>query len=97
MTSIAPPIAPDPPLPSSADLELFWMICEAILQFPALAKADGLIKSKEDLMAVLLKKRHLTDITAMKRSFKFEDIAQLFIISSPPNSSSKTKKRPRDE
>jgi len=95
ITSIAPPASPEPPLPSSADVELFWMMCEAILQFPALAKADGLIKSKEDLMAVLLKKRHLTDIAAMKRCLKFEDIAQLFINSSPPSSSSK--KRSRDE
>jgi hypothetical protein len=95
ITPIAPPAAPEPPLPSSADVELFWMMCEAILQFPALAKADGLIKSKDDLMAVLLKKRHLTDIAAMKRCLKFEDIAQLFINSSPPSSSSK--KRSRDE
>jgi hypothetical protein len=77
ITPIAPPAAPEPSLPSSVDVELFWMMCEAILQFPALAKADGLIKSKEDLMAVLLKKRHLVEYRIMEKLFSIRDVFQI--------------------
>jgi hypothetical protein len=58
--------------------------CEAILQFPALAKADGLIKSKEDLMAVLQKKRHLLDKGKMATLLSTCDLIQLFVTSVPP-------------
>jgi hypothetical protein len=81
ITPIAPPVTPQPPLPSSADVELFWMMCEAILQFPALAKADGLIKSKEDLMAVLVKKRHLADEDCMAKVFIYGELFKLFVSS----------------
>jgi len=74
--AVSPP-APEPPLPSSADVELFWMMCEAILWYPALAKADGLIKSKEDLMAVLLKKRHLVEYRIMEKMFTMRDVFQI--------------------
>ena len=77
ITPIVPPAAPEPPLPSSADVELFWMMCEAILWYPALAKADGLIKSKEDLMAVLLKKRHLVEYRIMEKLFSMRDVFQI--------------------
>jgi hypothetical protein len=93
ITPIAPPVAPEPLLPSSADVELFWMMCEAILQFPALAKADGLIKSKEDLMDVLLKKRYLADEDFMSKVFTYGELFKLFVSSAPASS----KKRPRDE
>jgi hypothetical protein len=93
ITSIAHSASPEPPLPSSADIELFWLMCEAILQFPALAKADGLIKSKEDLMAVLLKKKFLGNKDMMKAVFSFEDMFNLYVTSDPFAS----KKRTRDE
>jgi len=62
------------------------MMCEAILQFPALAEADGFIKTKEDLMEVLLKKKHLVEIISMRRQLTFEDLAQLFVSSDTPSS-----------
>jgi hypothetical protein len=69
------------------------MMCEAILQVPALAKADGLIKSKEDLMAVLAKKKFLGNKEMMKNVFSFDDMFNLYVSSGPPPS----KKRPRAE
>ena len=81
ITPIAPPAAQKPPLHSSADVKLFWLMCEAILQFPALAKADGLIKSKEDLLTVLQKKRHLTDKGAMTKILTAGDLFDLFVNS----------------
>jgi hypothetical protein len=69
------------------------MMCEAILQFPALAKADGLIKSKEDLMAVLTKKRHLAIKESMTKVLTACDWFDLFVSSGQPPS----KKRQRDD
>jgi len=91
ITSIAHSASPEPLLPSSADVELFWMMCEAILQFPALAKADGLIKSKEDLMAVLLKKNHLTHKGAMTKTLTASDMFDLL------KATASEKKRRREE
>ena len=67
--------------------------CEAILQFPALAKADGLIKSKEDLMDVLLKKRHLFNMEMMQKCLSFEDTIKMLTS----EIESKNKKRKREE
>jgi hypothetical protein len=91
ITPIAPPASPQPPLPSSADVELFWMMCEAILQFPALAKADGLIKSKDDLMAVLVKKPQLADKAMMTKTLSASDWFDLF------TATASEKKRKREE
>jgi hypothetical protein len=54
-------------------------MCEAILQFPALAKADGLIKSKQDLMKVLLKNRDLVQKDIMTRVLTTADMFDLFV------------------
>jgi hypothetical protein len=78
---IAPPALPEPPLPSSADVELFWLMCEAILKFPVLAKSDGLIKSKNDLMAVLSNNRNLVQKDIMTRVLTAADVFDLFVNS----------------
>jgi hypothetical protein len=71
---IESPAVVEPPLcPSAEDLGLFWAICETILLCPCLAKPDGLVRQKDDLLKVLTRKKHLMDKEAMKRIFSPED------------------------
>jgi len=70
-----PKVQPLPP--SKDDIDLFWFMCEAIIQFPALAKEDGLIRTKEDVMNVLAKHEELWDKTILKRIFSQDDILEL--------------------
>ena len=53
---------------------------ESILRFPVLAKADDLIKTKKDLIAMLSVNNGLIHREGMKRVFNAEDFVDLSIF-----------------
>jgi hypothetical protein len=75
------PLPTPPPPPSSADVELFWAMSEAVLKYPALARQGGLVREKRGLMKLLSKKgmKALMAKEAMQRVLSHGDTIDLVL------------------